>query len=499
MEATANVSSPPDLHPKLNRASILDATAVSPSKAKKENEKVTCLTPFHAEFLQCCILSLQFRYAQRFLRSHPVHSHSLVLASSNSSAASNNTANHSHLDSTSYLRYHYFSGIVHMKCEDWHSALSSFQLCLTIPCIGGNFNTVSSISIAARKKMLLIQCWLLEADQMDGPSNEVVNECSSAERKSTASKSKKSTVESKIFQMPGAASQVMCRYLSNPSNRVGAGDSTIGGGEPSTPNSNPERAGIGGETGEERREDFHSMRKKHRQHPSSSSDGSGTNDRGPPLTSGQMKNIRELGRYHDLVTTYVSGNASHYATLLLEMHDSLVTEENWELAKRLEGRLVYRTVRELASVYAVIGMDALERKVRERCDASVQELMGTRRRAEDALMGMAGSDWEDVLVSDPFYARMNQSTCVVGFVEEDSDAIANQEIEEQLLEYDLSQRVESCIVLAERVRDLDIQLTSSTKYQHQIAKWEMKDDASTKQGQGVSDIGHAPMDLGVDF
>ncbi|KAL3803162.1 hypothetical protein HJC23_003437 [Cyclotella cryptica] len=353
--------------------------------------------------------------------------------------------------------------------------------------------------IAARKKMLLIQCWLLEADEMDGPSNEEFSEASTAERKSVGSKSKKSTVENKVFEMPGSASQVMCRYMSNPSNRVGAGDRSSGGEEPSAPGSIPDRAGTGGEAGEERREDYHSMRRKHRQHPSSSSDGSGTNDRGPPLTSGQMKNIRQLGRYHDLVSTYISGNASHYATLLLEMHDSLVEEENWELAKRLEGRLVYRAVRELASVYAVVGMDALERKVREKCGASVQELMGARRRVEDALMGMAGSDWEDVLISDPFYAHMDQLTNIVGFVEEDSDAIANQETEEQWLEHDLSKRMESCIVLAERVRDLDIQLTTSTKYQHQIAKWEVKADASTKQGQGVSDLGHAPMDVGVDF
>lgn len=47
------------------------------------------------------------------------------------------------------------------------------------------------------------------------------------------------------------------------------------------------------------------------------------------------------------------------------MRDSLVAKGNWDLAKRLEGRLVYRFVREVASVYSAVGIEALERR-RER-------------------------------------------------------------------------------------------------------------------------------------
>ena len=366
-----------------------------------------------------------------------------------------------------------------MKCEDWNSALSSFHLCLTIPCIGSNLNGISNVSIAARKKMLLIRCALLESEEMDGPT-------SLGERRG---KSKKSTVENLVLEMPGAASQAMYRYMSNPSKRVDGEGRSAGF---------PERASErGSETGEERREGFHAMRRKQRHHPSSSSE-SGPGDRGPPLSSNQMKNIRHLGQYHDLVSTYVTGISSHYATLLFEMHDLLVIDGNWELAKHLEGRLAYRAVREVASTYSDIGIGSLEKMVRESCGAPVQDLMGSRNRVEDALAGMMTCDWDDVLVSDPFFAKIDQKTGVVTFVEDD-DAIAREEEDAQWLEYDLSKRMESCIGLAERVRDLDIQLTTSQKYQQQVAKWEVKGDASAKQGQGVSDVGHSPMDVGGDW
>ena len=53
--------------------------------------------------------------------------------------------------------------------------------------------------------------------------------------------------------------------------------------------------------------------------------------------------------------------------------------------------------------------------------------------------------------------------------------------------------MESCIGLAERVRDLDIMLTTLMRwYQQQDAKWEVKRDAMAKQG-GVVNLGHTPL------
>ena len=370
-----------------------------------------------------------------------------------------------------------------MKCEDWQSALSSFHLCLTVPFIGSSLSAIGPISIAARKKQLLVRCLLLEAEEMDGPSDG-----GPQERKASGGKSKKAMLENTVLKMPGAASQTMSRYMSNPSKRVENNERV---GKLSTPSSIPERAGEqGSERGEERAEDFHYMKRKQR---------NGNNDKDPSLSSGQMKSMRELGQYHDLVSTYITGNPSHFASLLVEMQGALKSDGNWEVAKQLEGRLAYRAVKGMTSTYSVIGICSLEQQIRDICGASVKDIMGSRKRSEDALAGMAMCDWEDVYVSDPFYASIDQKTGVINFEENEADAIAKEEEEAQWLEYDLSGRMATCIGLAERVRELDIQLTTSTKYQQHAAKWEIKHDVSMKQAQGIADAGSSPMDVGADW
>ena len=384
-----------------------------------------------------------------------------------------------------------------MECHDWNSALSSLQLCLTVPCTGSTLNEVASIIIAARKKMLLIRCLLLEAEEMDGSTGSLLDV---EQRRGSGGtpKSKKSVIENKVLEVPGAASQAVCRYLSNPTKRVG--DNSGERSQSAAHGSIPERAGErGSETGDDRIEEYHTIYGTNHRHQPSISDGTVPNDRGSTISSVQMKHIRQLGQYHDLVSTFIAGISSHYATLLVEMHDLLVTDGNWALAKRLEERLVYRVVREMASTYSMIGIVSLEDIVRDSCGASVQKLTGSSYKIEDALAGMAACDWEDAIVSDPLYARIDQNTALVNFVESDTEAMANEEAEEQWLEYDLSKRMELCVGLAEHVRDLDIQLTTSTKYQQQVAKWELRGDMSMKLGQGVADVGHSTMDVAGDW
>ena len=219
----------------------------------------------------------------------------------------------------------------------------------------------------------------------------------------------------------------------------------------------------------------------------------------------KSRNYLQLGRYHDLVSTYISGNSSHYATLLAEMSTLLHEDGNWGLARRLEGRLAYRAVRQVASVYSVVGIDSLEMKMQDLCSNLGSTGDEMRARAvEDALMGMSACDWDDPLVADPFVAKIDQLTGMVSFqdVDECGDEFNDDldDLDEKWLEYDLSKRLDSCITLAERVRDLDIGLTTSQRYQLQTSKETMmRGDSSMRQGQGVADIGHGPMDIGMEW
>mmetsp|Transcript_6343 Transcript_6343/g.11375 ORF Transcript_6343/g.11375 Transcript_6343/m.11375 type:complete len:101 (+) Transcript_6343:480-782(+) len=59
--------------------------------------------------------------------------------------------------------------------------IPSFYLCLTMPCV-----SVSAISIAGRMKSLLVQCVLLESDELDGDNNNNANSKTGAQNVPTS-------------------------------------------------------------------------------------------------------------------------------------------------------------------------------------------------------------------------------------------------------------------------------------------------------------------------
>ena len=399
------------------------------------------------------------------------------------------------IDPTSYLRTHYYAGLVHVGCNDWDAALDSFHLCLTMPC-----STVSAVSVAARKKSLLVQCLLLESDELDGNNANNSTKANAQERiiGVVAGKSPKSALEKKVLDLPGAASAAVCKYMSASSNRVGRNVSEGGSG------SAPERTTAGSETSEQPPGAADggggrsSRRRMRSVNSNSSSDaaGGGESGLGGPSDGSKSKNYN-LGSYHDLVSTYISGNANHYAKLLLEMMDLLHSDGNWGLAKQLEGRLLaYRSIRKVASVYSVVGVDVLAKKIQEVGPTGEVGKHGI----EDVLMGMAACDAKNPLIVDPFVAKIDQSTGMVSFLDQDDDESDDDCDDEAWMEADLSNRLHSCIALAERVRDLDIALTTSPKYmQYSMKEKMMKGDrGSVLQGSSVADIGHE-MDIGADW
>jgi len=491
IESTGTIAPPPSAYMKSNNR----------NRRGSSSGVLHALTPFHPEFLQCCLLAGQYRFAQSFLSSRPASHTSLGFP-------------YLRLDATIYLRTHYYAGMVHVGCDEWNAALDSFHLCLTMPC-----SSVSAISVAARKKSLLVQCLLLESEELDGNNNGGGNaDKSNAPARVGGGKSQKSTVENQVLDLPGAASAAVIKYMAASSNRVGGNGGGGGGALSAGSGSAPERT-AGSETSEQPsgRERHSSSRRRMRSANSNSSSDAAGGERGASSEgSSRTKNYSHLGSYHDLISTYISGNAHHTAKLLTEMTDLLHVDGNWGLAKRLEGRLAYRAVRKVASVYSVVGVDVLEGKMQEEVCSDLGsgstgvggEIVG-KRGVEDLLMGMAACDAKDALLADPFVARMDHSTGMVSFLDyyDDDESSEDDDSHEQWMEADLSQRLESCIALAERVRDLDIGLTTSHKYQqHAMKEMMMKGDARAsammKQQQGgssVADIGHGPMDIGVDW
>ncbi|KAL7543546.1 hypothetical protein ACHAWF_007413 [Thalassiosira exigua] len=448
------------------------------------------LTPFHPEFLQCALLAGQHRYASDFLARRPASRTAVSFP-------------YCDMDATAYLRTHYYAGLVHIACDDWQAALTSFHLCLAAP-----GSAVSAIAIAARKKSLLVKCLLLEVEELEGDKDRCRDgdggANSEAQARGSGGDSARSALEKKVLELPGEANAAVNKYMSASSNRVAGG----GGGS----GSGPERTTVGGsETSEQQPGRGERRRRARGATSASSSDAGGESSRGGPSDGSKTKTFSHLGSYHDLVSTYISGNAANYANLLTEMHGLLGADGNWGLAKQLEGRLAYRAVRKVASVYSIVGVEKLEAKLTEVCSdlagSSGGGEIGGKRGVEDLLMGMAARDAEDPLLVDPFVVGFDHSTDTVAFFD-DCDESSDDEVDdgERQVEAEISMRLQNCLSLAERVRDLDIALTTSPKYQAQVAKemmirGEARASAAMKgqTGASVADIGHGPMDIGVDW
>lgn len=466
IESTGTITAPPSTLMDQSKAGVLHS-----------------LTPFHSEFLQVALLAGQYRYASAFLASHPMSQTTLDFP-------------YLRIDPSSYLRTHYYAGLVHVGCNNWNAALDSFHLCLTMPC-----SSVNAVAVAARKKSLLVQCLLLESEELDGNNTDKTK--TNVQERGSGGNSPKSALESKVLNLPGAASAAVCKYMTASSSHVGSGTSRRCS---ETGSSAPEMAGAetseqqssaaGGGGGRGERSSRRRMRPANSN--ASSSDAAGGERERDGADDSKAKKYSNLGSYHDLVSTYISGNASHYAKLLTEMVDLLHSDGNWGLAKQLEGRLLaYRLIRKVASVYSVVGVNALEKKMQEA--GSTGEV--GKHGIEDLLMGMAACDAKDPLLVDPFIARIDHPTGSVSFLDHDDGESDDECDEEEWMDADLSNRLQSCVALAERVRDLDIILSTSPKYQQYSQKEKMmKGDrgaSSMHQGASVADIAN-PMDIGGD-
>jgi len=108
-----------------------------------QKEKGEQLTTIHVEFLQICIYAKEYAFAEEQIR---------------------NTwprpSKESPISALSVLRYFYLRGIVHIGTNNLVWANRCFWTCICIPT--QTSTVISTISIAAWKKMMLVQCLQLD-------------------------------------------------------------------------------------------------------------------------------------------------------------------------------------------------------------------------------------------------------------------------------------------------------------------------------------------------
>ena len=449
------------------------------------------LTPFHADLLQVCLLAGQYRYASSFL--------STCLPGGGGGRTVIEFP-YGRLDHGSFLRTYYYAGLVHAGCEDWQSALTAFHACLVLPS-----GTASALQVAARKKMLLVRCILLESDELDSVSGGGAGGPGggSGGNGGQSRKSRSAALEDRVLELPGACSPALAKLMSAQSGRVASSSSGGAHHERAVNSADPaadEGVAAGGGGGEatseqQQRTGPHRVQRKKRGSGDDGPGGDGGGRNGGPGAAAQ------LAQYHELVSTYISGNAGHLARLLGEMAGTLVSDGNQGLARHLVGRLGYRAVRRVASVYSVTEIAALSARLSDliaEMGGSASSVAGHAVGAagvEDLVLAMAAVDSSDPLVVDPFEARVDQSTGTVSFAP-DADSDDGGGCRDAAS--DLASRLESCFSLARRVRDLDVRLTTSPAYQRHAVREAAIRGEGRAAASSVADLGSGPgaMDIG---
>lgn len=155
-----------------------------------------------------------------------------------------------------------------------------------------------------------------------------------------------------------------------------------------------------------------------------------------------------LKEYHKLVDAFLSDEVSKYSELMTDHSELLTSDGNYGLAQQVLDEFQPKRVRKLARVYEVISLSKLADKL---------SLPGREREAERLIMRMVSNDRLSAFIDQ-------EEGTVHFFTGQDTDQIT----EDDALE--LTSRTTQCIELAKRMKELDIALSTTAKYQGKIMK-----------------------------
>ena len=463
------------------------------------------LTAAHPEFLQCCVLSGHYRYAGRFANANPVGSVVMmqsppIPAAAKAGGGTGLTSYGSSGKATiggstsggggrrvilpgataeSFLRYHHLLGLIQIGCEDFARALSAFDVCLTTPARGA----ISAIQVAARKKSLVCRC-LLDA-RGEGGKGEFRSSGVPAEGTTTSglggafggvhgAQSKRGAGYSRrvhrLLQLPAAVSPAVSRYIGSASSLFSSSKGGGGGG------GNWQSGMDGGEPESEAPPPVVSA---------PPFEGLAASSPSWSLRRGgrreHERNYYQLGQYDHLVLAFCVGDTNRLKATVKSMSEILEMDGNLGLANCLKLEMRRAAVRRAAQVY---GATSLEKAAEE------VGLDGRREDAEVLISGMVAGDLASLgttVMGVPFEARIDQEMRTVRFGPYD-DELEDQE--DDFLDRDLlMERMGACATLAERIRDLDVNIATSNRYQQIAMKGEAQSAAVAARAGSKGDSG----------
>jgi len=380
------------------------APTVKQSQAQSSSTSLTSSSSIHhsaaahVEFLQCCIMASQYRYAQRHFIPFPIS----IPMDDHTHTAHRELHSHSNSQSTSksvndqvYLRYHYLRGIIYYASDDIHLAIQEWNHCIATPA-----NIMSDIMLCAWKKMVLAKCLLFQLDDEE----ELV--------------------------MGAAASKRTGGGVG------GAGQAAAISASFQSPTNNRSRRGVGGKGGK----------------------GAGALvDYLCELPHGASHAVHryfkndtpDMSLYRQVINKFVKNDLQDVLSLTLENGDTvqqvLQMDGNLGMFKRLIPIARWRKLRALSKVYDVIPMEKLAKQ------------LGLDQAKCKEFLAQAGLKQSASHTRVPIEMSIDDEAEVIYF-----------DIDEK--EEDLSGKIEQCMALAKRVKDLDIAIATSHKYRSNLAK-----------------------------
>ena len=418
------------------------------------------LTAAHTELLQACISAGHYSYACQFTDAHPIYSVQPYQAKS-------------FITAEQYLRYFYLLGMARLGLRRYHDAKVAFEMGITMPS-----HIISAVTVACKKKHLLVKCLLLddEKDLMESQQNIYASypedydagpESTSdgtnrkegaggstagnlSKRKNTtiifgqtssssSSKSSNTTESMKyktwkdfvVYDIPKCTSPAVTQFFKAADNSSSSTEYPVGASHASTP--------MTGDMGAA--EFYHPQSQTSQQQPSKSSQHFG------------------LEAYYDLVNAFILDDYELFQKLKLSMETLLKFDGNWGLANQVQDQMyVPRRLYTLARLYQVIPLVKLAQKLGL---SSPEEAEAVVRQFIMEQDNMNPHDAKDLGVKSTFEAQIDEEEGVVYFPLKDH-SLDEYALKQQ--QHELTVRIQNCMVLAERMQELDITLTSSQKY-----------------------------------
>lgn len=191
--------------------------------------------------------------------------------------------------------------------------------------------------------------------------------------------------------------------------------------------------------------------------------GAPTADSARRLREGNSYN---LGLYDSLVDAFASDDIKKFREAREAMASILAVDGNAGLAEKVESDMQSRQVYAVADVYEVVSLATL---------ASYVGLKGRTAEAESLVLNM--------VAKGDISAKIDHESGMVYFVAADEDDDEDSDEDEEY-RADLAGQMQQCIDLADRIRILDADITTSSRYQQISLRKEANAKANAQSGEG---------------